>query len=85
MPGKQSRSSVILSHGPRRLGGAVYGQPLVIGATVIAATEFELGESAGRVRQRIALGSALPRFVSPHPVGLILVGTLSGVVAVSGA
>ncbi|HEY3976613.1 MAG TPA: PQQ-binding-like beta-propeller repeat protein [Streptosporangiaceae bacterium] len=47
---------------------------------------YELGESGGRVQARIALGAALPHFVSPAlSGGLVLVGTLSGVVAVSGA
>ena len=67
------------------------GSPAVGGGAVWVAdwnagVLYELGESAGRIRQRIALGSALPHFVSPTlSGGLILVGTLSGVVAVSGA
>ena len=67
------------------------GSPAVGGGAVWVAgwnagVLYELGPAAGRVRQSIALGSALPHFVSPAlSGGLILVGTLHGVVAISGA
>jgi outer membrane protein assembly factor BamB len=67
------------------------GSPAVGGGAVWVAdwnsgVLYELGPSGGQVRQRIALGSALPHFVSPAlSGGLVLLGTLSGVVAVSGA
>ena len=47
---------------------------------------YELNPASGRVRHQIGLGSALPHFVSPSLSGsLLLVGTMRGVVAVSGA
>jgi hypothetical protein len=67
------------------------GSPVIGGGAVWVAdwnsgTLYELGEARGRIRQKIRLGSALPHFVSPSlSGGLILVGTLHGVVAVSGA
>ncbi|HEV3067602.1 MAG TPA: PQQ-binding-like beta-propeller repeat protein [Streptosporangiaceae bacterium] len=54
-----------------RLDGAVYGQPLVVGATVIAATEndtvYALNESTGTVTWRTHLGSPVP--LSSLPCG----------------
>jgi polyvinyl alcohol dehydrogenase (cytochrome) len=48
----------------RRLDGAVYGQPLVVGGTVIAATEgdsvYGLNRATGRVRWRAHLGTPVP-------------------------
>src|SRR3984885_189400 len=48
-----------------RLDGAVYGQPLVVGDTVIAATEndtvYALSESTGAVVWRHHLGTPVPR------------------------
>ena len=48
-----------------RLDGAVYGQPLVVGDTVIAATEndtvYALNESTGAVIWRHHLGTPVPR------------------------
>ena len=42
--------------------------------------------TAGRVRYQINVGSAMPHFASPSlSGGYALVGTMSGVVAVSGA
>jgi outer membrane protein assembly factor BamB len=56
-----------------RLDGAVYGQPLVIGHTVIAATEndsvYGLDRSTGRVRWRARVGTALP--LAREPCGNI--------------
>jgi outer membrane protein assembly factor BamB len=48
----------------RRLDGAVYGQPLVVGGTVIAATEgdsvYGLNRTTGQVRWRVHLGTPVP-------------------------
>jgi outer membrane protein assembly factor BamB len=56
-----------------RLGGAVYGQPLVVGPTVVAATEtdevFGLNVATGAVRWRVRVGSPLP--LSEQPCGLL--------------
>jgi hypothetical protein len=53
------------------LDGAVYGQPLVVGGTVIAATEndtvYALNESTGTVTWRTHLGSPVP--LSSLPCG----------------
>src|SRR5215469_13900875 len=55
----------------RHLDGAVYGQPLVIGGTVIAATEgdsvYSLDRGSGRVRWRVKLGTPVP--LSKLPCG----------------
>jgi outer membrane protein assembly factor BamB len=55
----------------RRLDGAVYGQPLVIGSTVIAATEgdsvYGLDRATGAVRWRVHLGTPVP--LSKLPCG----------------
>ena len=55
----------------RHLDGAVYGQPLVIGGTVIAATEgdsvYALDRASGRVRWRVKLGTPVP--LSKLPCG----------------
>ena len=55
------------------LGGAVYGQPLVIGNTVVAATEqdevFGLDLATGAVRWRISVGT--PASASEQPCGNI--------------
>jgi outer membrane protein assembly factor BamB len=57
----------------RRLNGAVYGQPLVIGNTVIAATEHDtvygLGLASGRVRWATHVASPLP--LGSQPCGNI--------------
>ena len=57
----------------RRLNGAVYGQPLVIGDTVIAATEgdtvYGLSLASGRVRWARHVASPLP--LSSQPCGNI--------------
>jgi outer membrane protein assembly factor BamB len=56
-----------------RLGGAVYGQPLVVGTTVVAATEadevYGLDEATGTVRWRVRVGSPLP--LSQQPCGIL--------------
>jgi outer membrane protein assembly factor BamB len=67
------------------------GSPVVGGGAVWVAdwnsgTLYELSEVTGRVQQQIGLGSALPHFASPSlSGGLVIIGTLHGVVAVSGA
>ncbi len=57
----------------RRLDGAVYGQPLIIGGTVIAATEndtvYALQRATGRVLWRTRLGTPVP--LSGQPCGNI--------------
>ena len=62
----------------RRLDGAVYGQPLVIGNTVVAATErdtvYGLSLSTGAVRWSARIGSPLPLSAQPcgdiNPLGI---------------
>lgn len=67
------------------------GSPVVGGAAVwvtdtTAGMLFELNQATGVVMHKIPLGSALPHFESPSlSGGLVLVGTLHGVVAVTGA
>jgi polyvinyl alcohol dehydrogenase (cytochrome) len=55
----------------RPLDGAVYGQPLVVGGTVIAATEgdsvYGLDRTTGDVRWRVRLGTPVP--LSKLPCG----------------
>jgi outer membrane protein assembly factor BamB len=55
----------------RKLGGAVYGQPLVIGGTVVAATEqdevYGLSWSTGTVLWKTKVGTPLP--MSRQPCG----------------
>ncbi len=47
---------------------------------------YELAPGTGAIRQQISLGGSLPHFVSPSlSGGLVLIGTLTGVTAVSGA
>jgi outer membrane protein assembly factor BamB len=61
-----------------RLDGAVYGQPLVVGNTVIAATEndsvYALSESSGKVTWRAHLGTPVPLSSLPcgdiNPLGI---------------
>jgi len=56
-----------------RLGGAVYGQPLVIGTTVVAPTEtdevYGLDEATGAVRWHVRVGSPEP--LSQEPCGIL--------------
>lgn len=62
----------------RQLGGAVYGQPLVLGNTVIAATErdvvYGLSLSTGSVMWSTRVGSPLPLSAAPcgilNPLGI---------------
>ncbi len=61
-----------------RLNGAVYGQPLVIGSTVIAATErdtvYGLSLTTGKVRWAVHVAAALPLRSQPcgnlNPLGI---------------
>ena len=77
----------VLWRGP----GSASGSPVVGGGAVWvvglgAGTLYELGQASGAIRHRIGLGVAVPHFVSPSLSGsLVLVGTMSGVVAVAGA
>ena len=62
----------------RHLDGAVYGQPLVIGGLVIAATEgdtvYGLDRATGKVRWQVHLGSPVPLSTLPcgdiDPLGI---------------
>ena len=73
--------------GPR----TAQGSPVLGGGAVWvpdwdAGVLYELDPGTGHVRHKIGLGSALPHFASPSLSGsLALVGTMNGVVAVSGA
>jgi outer membrane protein assembly factor BamB len=61
-------------------GGAVWVADL--GAGIL----YQLSPASGQVRQQIRLGAPLPHFASPSLSGpLMLIGTMHGVVAVSGA
>jgi outer membrane protein assembly factor BamB len=77
----------VLWRGPSAAGGSpVIGGGAVWVADWTSGVLYELSEATGRVQQHISLGSALPHFVSPSlSGGLVLVGTMHGVVAVSGA
>jgi polyvinyl alcohol dehydrogenase (cytochrome) len=65
-----------------RLGGAVYGQPLVLGDTVIAATEtdevFGLNRATGAVRWHVQVGTPVPLIDQPcgdiSPLGITSTG-----------
>ncbi|HEU5416685.1 MAG TPA: PQQ-binding-like beta-propeller repeat protein [Streptosporangiaceae bacterium] len=67
------------------------GSPAVGGGAVWVADWdagrlYELSPATGRVRAQVSVGSALPHFASPSlSGGLVLLGTMHGVVAVSGA
>jgi outer membrane protein assembly factor BamB len=67
------------------------GSPVLGGGAVwvpdwTAGVLYQLDPGTGHVRHQIGLGSALPHFASPSLSGsLALIGTMSGVVAVSGA
>jgi polyvinyl alcohol dehydrogenase (cytochrome) len=69
----------------------VWGSPVIGGGAVFVASPdtgvlYELAPGTGKVRSQIGLGRQLPHFVSPAlSGGLVLVGTLTGVTAVSGA
>ena len=77
----------VLWRGPR----AADGSPVIGGGAAwvtanSAGLLYELNPATGSAVQQIALGSQLPHFASPTLSGpLVLVGTLHGVVAVTGA
>ena len=77
----------VLWRGP----GGAEGSPVLGGGAVWvpdwnAGVLYELSPASGHVRHKIHLGSALPHFASPSLSGqLVLLGTLHGVVAVTGA
>jgi outer membrane protein assembly factor BamB len=69
---------------------AAAGSPVLSGDAVWVANWdagilFQLAPATGHIRGQIALGSPLPHFASPSLSGsLVLIGTMSGVAAVSG-
>jgi polyvinyl alcohol dehydrogenase (cytochrome) len=69
----------------------VWGSPVVGGGAVWVARPdtgvlYELATATGHVREQLKVASLLPHFVSPALSGrLVLIGTTTGVVAVSGA
>jgi outer membrane protein assembly factor BamB len=77
----------VLWRGPATAGGSpVIGGGAVWVADWTSGVLYELSQATGRIQQQISLGSALPHFVSPSlSGGLVIVGTLHGVTAVSGA
>ena len=74
-------------HGPADAAGSpVLGGGAVWVANWDSGRLYELAPGTGAVRQQISLGGSLPHFVSPSLSGrLILIGTLTGMIAVSGA
>ena len=80
-----------------RAPGGIDGSPVIGGSALWAASSsagvlYELAPKTGRIRQHIRLpvgakgGEQLPHFVSPTLSGrLVLIGTMTGVVAISGA
>ena len=76
----------VLWRGP----AAGWGSPVVGGGAVWVAGPdsgelYELNPATGVVRQQIKVADALPHFVSPSLDGqLVLIGTMTGVTAVSG-
>jgi outer membrane protein assembly factor BamB len=72
--------------GPTAAGSPVLGGGAVWVADVDAGILYQLSPATGQVRQQIRLGAPLPHFASPSLSGpLLLIGTMTGVVAVSGA
>ncbi len=82
-----SSSVRVLWRGP----SDVWGSPVIGGGAVWVASPDsgvldELSPATGQVEHQITVASGLPHFVSPSLAGdLVLVGTLTGVTAVSGA
>ena len=76
----------VLWRGP----AAADGSPVLGGGAVWVAdwatgVLYELNQASGAVRHKIRVGSALPHFASPSLSGrLALIGTMTGVAAVSG-
>jgi outer membrane protein assembly factor BamB len=77
----------VLWRGPVSANGSpVIGGGAVWVADWTAGILYELSPATGQVRHQVSLGSALPHFASPSlSGGLVLTGTMHGVVAVSGA
>jgi polyvinyl alcohol dehydrogenase (cytochrome) len=77
----------VLWRGPRAAAGSpVAGGGAVWVTNYDAGVLYELNPRTGHVEHSIRLGTALPHFESPSLSGrLVLVGTLHGVIAVSGA
>jgi|HubBroStandDraft_6_1064221.scaffolds.fasta_scaffold07148_4 outer membrane protein assembly factor BamB len=74
-------------HSPAGAGGSpVLGGGAVWVVSPDSGRLYELAPATGAVRQQISLGGALPHFASPSlSGGLVLIGTLTGVIAVTGA
>jgi outer membrane protein assembly factor BamB len=74
-------------HGPADADGSpVLGGGAVWVTSLSRSLLYELDPGTGAVRQQISLGAALPHFASPSLCGgLVLIGTMAGVTAVSGA
>ena len=67
-------------------GSPVLGGGAVWVASLDRGLLYELDPGTGAVREQISLGAALPHFASPSLCGgLVLIGTMTGVTAVSGA
>jgi polyvinyl alcohol dehydrogenase (cytochrome) len=67
-------------------GSPVLGGGAVWVADLGAGTLYQVSLASGQVRQQISLGASLPHFASPSLSGpLVLIGTMHGVVAVTGA
>jgi outer membrane protein assembly factor BamB len=67
-------------------GSPVLGGGAVWVADLDAGILYQLSPDTGQVRQEIRLGAPLPHFASPSLSGpLVLIGTMHGVVAVTGA
>ncbi len=77
----------VLWHGPATADGSpVIGGGAVWVTDTAAGVLYELNARTGAIRHQIGLGSPLAHFASPVLTGrVVLVGTLHGVVAVTGA
>jgi polyvinyl alcohol dehydrogenase (cytochrome) len=77
----------VVWHGPED----AWGSPVAGGGAVFVAGPYtgvlyELSPASGQVLSQLRIAGALPHFVSPSLSGsLVLIGTLTGVTAVSGA
>ncbi len=83
----RNRHLRVLWHGPATADGSpVIGGGAVWVTDTGAGTVYELNPATGGIRHQISLGSPLAHFASPALTGrLVLIGTLHGVVAVTGA
>jgi outer membrane protein assembly factor BamB len=76
----------VLWRGPPAAGSPVIGGGAVWVADPGAGLLYQLDPVTGQVRDRLSLGVPLPHFASPSLSGpLVLIGTRTGVTAVSGA